>query len=222
MGRASSILDVSPILDVAPARERCRDRSTSGIIANMSASDTDVDLPLFDRRVPEGDEREREVCRRCGFVAYQNPKVVVGAVVSLEGRILLCRRAIEPRAGFWTLPAGFLEEQELPEEGAAREAWEEARARIEVRDLLAVYALRHLSQIQLIYRATLRDEAIGAGPESEEVRLFRWHDIPWDELAFPSVRWALRQHREVGDAPMGAPFGNPGGSDGELPPAAPG
>ena len=173
--------------------------------------------PLFERRVPDGDERERDVCGRCGFVAYQNPKMVVGSVVTRGGRLLLCKRAIAPRAGFWTLPAGYLEERELPEEGAVREAWEEARARIRIRDLLAVYAIRHLSQIQLIYRAELLDEAIDAGPESEAVRLFRWHDIPWDDLAFPSVRWALRQHRQLGDGPAGAPFGNPDGSDGELP-----
>lgn len=180
--------------------------------------DTEGELPLFERRVPEGDDREREICARCGFIAYRNPKVVVGSVVSHEGRLLLCRRAIAPRAGYWTLPAGFLEEHELPEEGAAREAWEEARAEIRVRDLLAIYAIRHISQIQLIYRAELLDERIEPGPESTEVRLLRWHDVPWDELAFPSVRWALRQHRERGEGLVGAPFGNPEGSDGQRAP----
>ena len=175
------------------------------------------DTPRFERRVPEGDERERDVCARCGFIAYANPKVVVGSVTTLGGRILLCKRAIPPRTGYWTLPAGFLEENELPEEGATREAWEEARARIRIGDLLAIYSIRHISQIQLIYRAELLDEAIAPGPESMEVRLFRWHDIPWDELAFPSVRWALRHHRERANEPPGAPFTNPNGSDGELP-----
>ncbi|MBO6936304.1 MAG: NUDIX hydrolase [Deltaproteobacteria bacterium] len=183
----------------------------------MSTRDTDVDQPLFERRIPPGDDKERPVCTRCGFVDYSNPKIVVGSVATLGGRFLLCKRAIAPREGFWTLPAGYLENHELPEEGAVREAHEEARAKLKIKDLLAIYSIRHISQIQLMFRAELLDERIEPGPESREVRLFRWHDIPWDELAFPSVRWALRHHRELGDRPVGAPFTNPDGSDGELP-----
>jgi len=103
--------------------------------------------PLFRRVVPEGDNRERQVCDSCGFIAYENPKIVVGSVVRHEGRVLLCRRAIEPRSGFWTLPAGYLELHETPEEGAMREAVEEAEARIALRGLLAVYAIPRLSQV---------------------------------------------------------------------------
>ena len=146
----------------------------------------------FRRRVPAGDDRERRVCDRCGFVDYENPKIVVGSVVEHEGRILMCRRAIEPRKGWWTIPAGYLELGETPEEGAAREAWEEARAKIAIDDLLAVYTVRHISQVQMLFRARLLDPHVEAGPESEEVALVAWDALPWDELAFPSVSTALR------------------------------
>lgn len=145
-------------------------------------------------KVPDGDTRERKVCAECGFIAYENPKIVVGAVCRWEERILLCRRAIEPRAGFWTLPAGYLELNEATPEGAAREAWEEACARIAIEGLLAVYDIPRLSQVQLIYRAELVSPEIAPGPESLEVRLFAWDEIPWQELAFPSVTWALEQY----------------------------
>ncbi|MBV9524075.1 MAG: NUDIX hydrolase [Alphaproteobacteria bacterium] len=150
------------------------------------------------RLIPEGDTRERQVCPDCGFVNYENPKVVVGSVVSCEGRILLCRRAIDPRRGFWTLPAGYLELNEAPAEGARREAREEAQAEITIDGLLAVYSIPRISQVQLIYRAHLRRREFAAGPESLEVALFGWDEIPWDALAFPSVRWALDQFREAG------------------------
>jgi ADP-ribose pyrophosphatase YjhB (NUDIX family) len=146
-------------------------------------------------KIPEGDNRERKVCAECGFIAYENPKVVVGAVCRWEERILLCRRAIEPRAGFWTLPAGYLELNEATPEGAAREAWEEARAQIAIEGLLAVYDIPRLSQVQLIYRAALVSPDIAPGPESLDVRLFAWDEIPWQEIAFPSVVWALEQYR---------------------------
>jgi ADP-ribose pyrophosphatase YjhB (NUDIX family) len=147
--------------------------------------------------VPDGDNRERLVCPDCGFINYENPKIVVGSVVRIGDRILLCRRAIEPRYGFWTLPAGYLELNESTAEGAMREAWEEAQARIAIDGLLAIYDIPRISQVQLIYRATLVDSAIGAGPESLEVRLFGWDEIPWDDLAFPSVRWALHHEKEA-------------------------
>ena len=143
------------------------------------------------RRVPEGDTSERYVCGQCGHIAYSNPKIVVGSVVAYEDRILLCRRAIEPRKNYWTLPAGFLEEHETPEDGAKREAREEACADIEIDALLAVYAVPHISQVQLMYRARCRTPEFSPGAESLDVKLFAWNEIPWEELAFPSVKWAL-------------------------------
>jgi len=159
----------------------------------------DISLaPSFSARVPASDDHEREVCDHCGFVNYDNPKILVGSVASWEDRILLCRRAIDPRDGFWTLPAGYLELNESPESGALREAWEEARARLEIEQLLATYAITRISQVQLIYRARLRSPEINAGPESREVALFTWDQIPWDGIAFPSVHWALEHFRETG------------------------
>lgn len=163
----------------------------------------------FERKVPEGDERERRVCRNCGWIDYENPKIIVGSVCEWDGKVLLCRRAIEPRYGFWTLPAGFMELQETTEQGAAREAYEEALAEIEVLDLLAIYSIPRISQVHMIYRATLRKPKIGVGPESLEVRMFAWEEIPWDELAFPNNQWALEQYRSVQGQVGFAPFGVP-------------
>lgn len=148
------------------------------------------------RAIPEGDNRERLMCRDCGFINYQNPKVVVGAIVTWQDRFLLCRRAIEPRRGYWTMPAGYLELNEAATAGAIREAWEEARARIAIDGLLAIYDVPRLSQVQLIYRAHLDAPEFAAGEESLEVRLFGWDELPWSELAFPSVHWGLKHHRE--------------------------
>jgi len=168
----------------------------------------------FERRVPEGDDRSRLVCRDCGFVAYENPKIVVGSVAAWDDRILLCRRAIEPRRGFWTLPAGYLELHETAAAGARREAWEEARARVEIDQLLAVYSIPRISQVQLIYRGRLASAEIAAGPETLELDLFAWDAIPWDLLAFPSVHWALRDYHAVRGEAVFAPRGNPPGEDG--------
>ena len=165
--------------------------------------------PHFAWRVPEGDTTERHVCGRCGHVHYANPKIVVGAVVTHGDRILLCRRAIEPRKTFWTLPAGYLEEHETPEDGARREAREEANADIVIDALLAVYAVPHISQVQLMYRASLAQPGFSPGPESLDVALFEWDDIPWTELAFPSVQWALDHYRVVRGKAVFAPFSNP-------------
>jgi ADP-ribose pyrophosphatase YjhB (NUDIX family) len=170
----------------------------------------------FEQRIPEGDSRSRLVCRECGFIAYENPKIVVGAVCTWNNRVLLCRRAINPRSGFWTLPAGYLELNETSVDGARREAWEEARATIEIDRLLAVYNIPRLSQVQLIYLARLLSAKIAAGPESIEVSLFPWQAIPWNEIAFPSVRWALNHFRasgEVGHYPVQA---NPPGELGNY------
>jgi ADP-ribose pyrophosphatase YjhB (NUDIX family) len=146
--------------------------------------------------IPEGDNRERLVCPDCGFINYENPKVVVGAVCLWQDQVLLCRRAINPRLGYWTLPAGYLELHESTQAGARREAWEEAQARIVIDGLLAVYDIPRISQVQLIYRAHLTAPEFAAGAESLEVRLFAWEAIPWDALAFPSVRWALDHYRD--------------------------
>jgi ADP-ribose pyrophosphatase YjhB (NUDIX family) len=124
------------------------------------------------RRILEGDNRERLVCPDCDFVAYENPKIVVGSVVAEGDRILLCRRAIEPRSGFWTIPAGYMEMGETVTEGAQREAWEEARARIAIDGVLAVYSIARLGQVQVIFRAGLAEPGFAAGPESLEVRQF--------------------------------------------------
>jgi ADP-ribose pyrophosphatase YjhB (NUDIX family) len=182
----------------------------------MTDNDSSSAAGPVHRAIPEGDNRERLLCRDCGFIHYQNPVVVVGAVVTwnkgdapADERILLCRRAIEPRTGFWTLPAGYLELQETTEAGAIRETWEEAQARISIDRLLAIYNVLRLSQVQTIYQATLLAPEFGPGEESLEVELFAWEEIPWDEIAFPTVRWALHQHRSVMGRTDFAPFGNP-------------
>lgn len=167
-------------------------------------------MPGFTQLVPDGDNRPREVCDTCGFVAYSNPKVVVGSVVVEQGRVLLCRRAIEPRHGFWTLPAGYLEHGETLEQGAAREAFEEAGAALRFDGVLAIYSISRIGQIQVLFRAGFDGPAhFAAGVESLDVRLFSWDEIPWDDLAFPSVRWALHAWRQAGDGPLGAPAQNP-------------
>lgn len=149
------------------------------------------------RQIPAGDDRERLVCEDCGFINYVNPKIVVGAVCVWEDRFLLCKRAIQPRLGYWTLPAGFMEEGESTIDGAKREAWEEARARIEIDALLGVYNIPRISQVQMIYRARLLTPEVAPGPESQAVELYRWDEIPWDEIAFPSVHWAFAHYRET-------------------------
>ena len=166
--------------------------------------------------IPEGDNRERLTCPDCGFINYENPKIVVGAVCTWENRLLLCRRAIEPRRGFWTIPAGYLELHETAEAGAAREAKEEACADIDIDGLIGVYTIPRISQVQLIYRATVSDGVFAAGDETEELDLFGWNDIPWGELAFPSVKWALDHWREIADAETWPPFANPPGQDGNY------
>ena len=166
----------------------------------------------FSLSVPEGDERERRVCSTCGFIDYVNPRIVVGTVAHVGDRILLCRRAIEPRKGYWTLPAGFLEQGESLEDGARREAREEAEAELEIEALLAVYSIPRISQVQVMYRARLLNTP-KPGPESLEVALLRWDEIPWKELAFPSVKWALEAFRATIGQTGFAPFANPPGSE---------
>lgn len=152
---------------------------------------------LFSERIPKGDDRPRKICDNCGFIDYRNPKIVVGSVAVRDGRILMCRRAIEPRNGFWTLPAGFMELGEDVMRGAAREAREEANAEIEVTGLIGVYSVPHVGQVHLMFRANLIGD-IAPGPESLEVAMMAYEDIPWADIAFPTVAHALHDWRRLG------------------------
>lgn len=144
-----------------------------------------------EERIPVGDDRPRWVCTRCETVHYQNPKLVVGTIAEWQGRVLLCRRAIEPRAGFWTVPAGYLERGESTREGAARETLEEANARVEMGRLFAYLDIPRVSHVYVLFLARLLDVDFAPGAESLEVRLFEEPEIPWADIAFPSVRQAL-------------------------------
>lgn len=147
-------------------------------------------------KIPADDTRERHVCTQCGIVHYQNPKMVVGSIpvwnIDGDTQILLCRRAIEPRHGYWTLPAGFMENKETSSQAAQRETVEEAGANILLHDLFSILNVPHVHQVHLFYRATLLDKNFAAGVESLEVKLFSENEIPWDELAFQTVSSTLR------------------------------
>jgi ADP-ribose pyrophosphatase YjhB (NUDIX family) len=168
-----------------------------------SSSSQNTSAPKGPRitRIPAGDDRPRLVCPECDFVAYVNPRVVVGAVATWgegdDARVLLAKRAIEPRKGFWTIPAGFLEVGETIAAGAVRETWEEAGARVATEELLGVYNIPQIGQIYMVFRARMLSPEFSAGPESEQVGLFAWADIPWTDLAFPSVKWSLLHHQEL-------------------------
>ena len=142
-------------------------------------------------RVPPGDDRPRHVCDTCGAVHYQNPKIVAGCIPEWEGRILLCRRAIEPRSGRWTLPAGFMENGETTGEAAVRETREEANARVEVDALFTCLDIPRISQVYVMFRARLVDGAFSPGAESLDARLFEEAEVPWDEIAFPAITRTL-------------------------------
>jgi ADP-ribose pyrophosphatase YjhB (NUDIX family) len=144
------------------------------------------------RRVPAGDSRSRDCCDDCGTIHYVNPRLVVGTIPVWEDRVLLCRRAIEPRLGLWTLPAGFLEVGESTVEGAARETLEEAGAQIEMGELFSMIDVPYIEQVHLFFRARLLDTDFAAGEESLEVRLFAESEIPWHALAFRTVATTLR------------------------------
>jgi ADP-ribose pyrophosphatase YjhB (NUDIX family) len=145
-------------------------------------------------KVPEGDQLPRFVCPACGTIHYQNPKLVVGCVPVHEGRILLCRRAIQPRLGFWTVPAGFMENGETLQQAAARESKEEALADVEIGSLLSIVHVIHAHQVHVFFRAQLRSPAIGAGVESLEVMMVEPEAIPWPEIAFPSTTFTLQRY----------------------------
>ncbi|MBL8660731.1 MAG: NUDIX hydrolase [Rhodospirillales bacterium] len=153
--------------------------------------------------IPQGDNRTRLVCPDCGYIEYTNPKIVVGAVCTWKGRILLCKRGIAPALGRWTIPAGYMEVGESSAEGAAREVWEEAEARVTVESLIGIYEIPQISQINVIYRAPMLGPECAAGEESQAVALFSWSDIPWEELAFDSVRWSLERFAAGGGPAVG-------------------
>jgi len=142
--------------------------------------------------IPEGDNRERFVCNDCDTIHYQNPRIITGCLPIWQDRILLCRRAIEPRRGYWTLPAGFLENGETIAAGAARETAEEANARVDKLQLYTVFSLPHISQAYMFFRADLQDLDFSSGEESLEVKLFSEENIPWDKLAFPVIDQSLK------------------------------
>jgi len=150
--------------------------------------------PRLELRVPDGDTLPRYVCADCAVIHYQNPKIVVGCLPEWDDRVLLCKRAIEPRYGLWTLPAGFLENGETLMHGATRETLEEAHARVELGDLYTVISLPQINQVYMMFRARLADLEFGPGAESLEVRLFDESGIPWEELAFRTIARTLRNY----------------------------
>ncbi len=172
-----------------------------------SVADTQAQGPVV-RTVPEGDDRERMVCVDCGFIHYDNPRIVAGAVCTWQDKILLCRRAIRPRIGYWTIPAGYLELNETIDEGAGREVVEESGASVEMGAFLGMFEIPRISQIYMIYQAAMTGPELDPGPESSDAALFDWADIPWDDLAFPSVTWALEVYR-AGDGPRFEIFRHP-------------
>jgi ADP-ribose pyrophosphatase YjhB (NUDIX family) len=180
--------------------------------------------PSFSNRTPEGEDRPRRVCDHCGFIDYVNPRIVVGAVAVFSAggrpfgrnadpfdqvRFLLCRRAIMPRRGYWTLPAGYMETGETTAQATLREAREEAVAELELDALLALYDIPARSQVQLMHRARLARPEFAAGDETLEAKLFAWDEIPWKALAFHSVSWALMAFRDSREQDAFPPFRNP-------------
>ncbi len=149
-------------------------------------------------RIPEGDTKPRHVCQRCGYIIYSNPLTVAGAILEWEGKILLCKRAIKPRYGLWTLPAGFMENHETLEECARRECMEEANAEIQDIQLFSVYSLPHVSQIYAIYSGILLNGQASPGPESSDTQLVQPEEIPWDQIAFDVIRINLELYLEHG------------------------
>ncbi|MFT7287828.1 MAG: ADP-ribose pyrophosphatase YjhB (NUDIX family) [Halieaceae bacterium] len=145
-------------------------------------------------RVPPGDDRDRFICSDCDHIHYVNPRVIVGCLPIFEDKVLLCKRAIEPRYGYWTLPAGFMENGETTEQGAARETWEEVRAKVSNVHLYRVFDVPYISQVYMFYRCTVDDGLFGVGPESLESALYTQEEIPWDEIAFPVVHETLKAY----------------------------
>jgi len=146
-----------------------------------------------EQRVPEGDNRHRHVCPSCDTIHYINPNIVAGTVPVYGDRVLLCKRAIEPRLGYWTLPAGFMEMNETTTQAAIRETWEEAKARVEIKGLYSMIDVPHIGQVHIFYRATILNGEYGIGLESLDTRLFAESEIPWEEIAFSTVKYTLQQ-----------------------------
>lgn len=143
-------------------------------------------------KTPAGDNMPRHVCDRCAMIHYQNPKLVVGCIVEHDEKILFCKRAIEPRYGLWTLPAGFMENQETTAQAAVRETQEEANASVEIIDLFSQISLPHINQVYVLYRAAFSEFAFAPGSESLEVEMLTEEQVPWDEIAFPVITENLR------------------------------
>lgn len=155
--------------------------------------------------IPAGDDRHRHVCDECDIIHYQNPNIIAGCLPIYKDKVLLCKRAIEPRSGYWTLPAGFMENGESIEEGAIRETWEEAEAKVSLESLYTVYSIPEINQVYMIFKAEMTQPKFAAGIESLEVVLFEEADIPWDELAFPMMTKTLRHFfsdRKKGHYPL--------------------
>ena len=144
--------------------------------------------------IPPGEQLPRHLCDACGTIHYENPKLVVGCIAEWQEQILLCRRAIEPRLGLWTLPAGFMENAETTAQAALRETLEEANARVEIDALFTLFNVPHINQVHLFFRARLLDLDYGPGTESLEVALFREEEIPWEDVAFASVRETMKRY----------------------------
>ena len=156
-------------------------------------------------RIPSGDNRHRYICDACGTIHYENPRMVVGCLPVWQDKVLLCRRAIEPRHGFWTLPAGFMENGETTAEGALRETLEEAGARVEIDSLYSLISIPDINQVYMLFMARLLDLDFAAGEESLEVALFDEADIPWDRIAFRTVQKTLEhffEDRKSGQFPL--------------------
>lgn len=147
---------------------------------------------------PDNDNRVRHVCVACDTIHYSNPKNVAGAILFQGDKVLLCKRAIEPRLGYWTLPAGFMENEETVKQGAARETYEEARAHAKSLSLFGIFSLPHISQVYMMYVGELANTDFGPGPESLEVELFSESEIPWDDMAFPVVKYCLEKYFSEG------------------------
>ncbi len=159
----------------------------------------------MEKKMPAGDTILRAVCSACGFVHYENPKLVVGCIPEYQGSILLCLRDIEPCRGKWTLPAGFMENKETVQDGAKRETLEETRAEVEIIAPYRLFNLEFVSQIYFMFRSKLIDTNFGPTPESSEVRLFKQGEIPWDEMAFPVIEKTLKHYfkdKEIGEYPF--------------------
>lgn len=160
----------------------------------------------FTKKIPAGDDRQRLVCNSCNFIHYDNPKVITGAVVTYKDHFLLCKRAIQPQKGLWTVPAGFMEMGETPSEGAQRETFEEAKATITPGPLIGIYTIKHISQVQMFYHAVMETPDFAPGIESQDVQLFKWSEIPWKFIAFPSIKWALEDYAKVAGSKNFPPF----------------